>query len=56
VTTLQRLMVDTNSLYAMKGNAARSVIAMALKGVEVDDLEARIDELERAMLEQQKQR
>jgi len=49
VSTLQKLMVDSNSPAAIKGQAARTVLAMAIKGVEVEDLEARIAELERSI-------
>lgn len=48
VSTLQKLMVDNNTPAAIKGNVARAVLALAIKGVEVDDFEARLAELERA--------
>jgi hypothetical protein len=36
VSTLQKLMVDNNTPAAIKGNVARAVLALAIKGVEVD--------------------
>jgi transposase-like protein len=48
VSTLQKLMVDANTPAAIKGNVARAVLALAIKGVEVEDLEARLADLERA--------
>ena len=48
VSTLQKLMVDANTPAAIKGNVARGVLALAIKGVEVEDIEARLEELERA--------
>jgi hypothetical protein len=51
VTTLQKLMVDSNTPAAIKGQVARAVLALAIKGVEVEDIEARVTELERAASE-----
>lgn len=48
VATLQKLMVDPNSPASTKGQAAKAILLLAIKGVELDDFEARLDDLERA--------
>jgi transposase-like protein len=48
VTTLQKLMVDSNTPAAIKGQVAKGILALAIKGVEVEDFEARLTDLERA--------
>ena len=47
VTTLQKLMVDASTPPAIKGNVARGILALAIKGVEVD-IEERVAALEHA--------
>jgi transposase-like protein len=56
VSTLQKLMVDANTPAAIKGNVARAILAISIKGVEVEDIEARLTELERASEEQKNKR
>jgi len=56
VSTLQKLMVDNNTPAAIKGNVARAVLALAIKGVEVEEIEARVTELERAVEENKNRR
>ena len=56
VTTLQKLMVDTNTPAAIKGQVAKGILTLAIKGVEVEDHEARLAELERALEDQKKTR
>jgi len=48
VTTLQKLILDANTPAAIKGQVARAILALAIKGVEVEDLEARLAALEQA--------
>ena len=55
VSTLEELMVDSNTPAAIQGNVARAVLALAVKGVELEDIDARVTELERAA-EESKQR
>jgi hypothetical protein len=55
VSTLEELMVDRNTPAAIQGNVARAVLALAVKGVELEDIDARVTELERAA-EEAKQR
>jgi hypothetical protein len=55
VSTLEELMVDSNTPAAIQGNVARAVLALAVKGVELEDIDARVTELERAA-EEAKQR
>ena len=56
VATLQKLMVDPNSPASTKGQAAKAILLLAIKGVEVDDFGARLEDLERAMEEQKNKR
>lgn len=51
VSTLQKLMVDTNTPGATKGHVAKDVLALAIKGVEVEYQEARLAALERVVEE-----
>ena len=48
MSTLQKLMVDANTPAAIKGNVAKGILALAIKGIEVEDIEVRLEELERA--------
>ena len=47
VSTLGKIMVDPNAPAASRVRAADSVLSQAAKAIELDDLEARISELER---------
>src|ERR1700690_2833559 len=55
VTTLQKLMVGASTPPAIKGNVARGILALAIKGVEVEDIEARGAALEEQAAEVAKQ-
>ena len=46
--TILKLMTDPNVPAAVRLRAAESVFGIAMKGVELDDIEARVAELERA--------
>jgi transposase-like protein len=48
VSTLQKLMVDAGTPPAIKGQVAKGILMLAIKGVEVEDLEARLEALEQA--------
>jgi hypothetical protein len=48
VATLLKVMVDPSSPASTKVRAADSVLAHTIKAIEVDDIEARVSELERA--------
>lgn len=48
VTTLLRIMVDPGAPLAVKARCAFYVLDQTRKGVEVEDIEARVTELERA--------
>lgn len=48
MSTLQKLMVDASTPPAIKGNVAKGILALAIKGVEVEDFEARLATLEQA--------
>jgi hypothetical protein len=41
-------MVDGASPANIKGQVAKAILVMAFKGMEVEDIEARVSELERA--------
>jgi hypothetical protein len=56
VSTLQKLMVDASTPPAIKAHVARAILALAIKGVEIEDIEARLAELERAAEEQKNKR
>ena len=47
VTTLLKLMVDSNTPASTKARVADSVLAHAIKGIEMEDLSVRVAELER---------
>ena len=47
-TTLLKLMVDPNSPPSCRLRAADSVLSHAAKAIEIEDIEARVSELERA--------
>lgn len=48
VITLQKLVVDTNSPPAVRARAAYYIIVLGNKAIEIDDIEQRLTELERA--------
>ena len=48
MSTQQKLMVDANTPAAIKRNVAKGILALAIKGIEVEDIEVRLEELERA--------
>jgi hypothetical protein len=48
VTTLLKVMVDPNTPASTKVRAADSVLAHSAKAIELEDIEARVAELERA--------
>jgi len=49
VSTLQKLMVDANTPPAIKGQVAKAILTVAIKGVEVEDFEARVAALEQSL-------
>jgi hypothetical protein len=48
VTTLHKLVVDATSAPAVKARAAYYIITLGNKAIEIDDIEQRLTELERA--------
>jgi len=54
--TILKLMTDPNIPAAVRFRAAESVFDIAVKGIETEDIEARIAELERAAEESQKKK
>ena len=48
VTTLLRLAVDQNAPAAVKAQAAYYILTLATKAIEIEDMDARVAELERA--------
>ena len=48
VTTLQRLMVEAGTPAAVKARVTQAILEFAIRGVEIEDIEARLTELERA--------
>jgi hypothetical protein len=48
VSTLLKVMVDTNAPHSTRVRAADSVLDHAAKAIEIEDIEARVSELERA--------
>jgi hypothetical protein len=52
--TILKLMTDPNVPAAVRLRAAESVYGIAIKGMETEDIEARIAALERAAVESQK--
>jgi hypothetical protein len=47
-TTLLKTMIDTNTPASVKVRAAEAVFNHAAKAIEIEDIEARVSELERA--------
>jgi hypothetical protein len=54
--TILKLMTDPNVPASVKLRAAEGVFALALKGIETEDIDARVSELERAAEEASKKR
>jgi hypothetical protein len=54
VSTLQKLLLEAGTPPAIKGQVAKAVLMLAIKGVEVEDIEARVAELERVAEETKK--
>ena len=54
--TILKLMTDPNVPASVKLRAAEGVFALALKGLEVEDIETRVSELERAAEEASRKR
>jgi hypothetical protein len=52
--TILKLMTDSNVPASVKLRAAEGVFALALKGIETEDIETRVSELERAAEEASK--
>ena len=48
VSTLLKVMVDPNAPASSRIRAADSVLAHAVKAIEIEDIEVRVSELERA--------
>jgi hypothetical protein len=48
VTTLLKLAVDSNAPAAVRARAAYYILTLATKAIEIEDIEARAAELERA--------
>ena len=54
--TILKLMTDTNVPAAVRLRAAEAVFVHAIKGIELEDIEARLSALEQATEETQKKR
>lgn len=48
MTTLLKLAVDSNAPAAVRARAAYYILTLATKAIEIEDIEARVAELERA--------
>jgi transposase-like protein len=48
VTTLGKIMIDTNAPASTRARCADSILNHTAKAIELDDIEARLSELERA--------
>ena len=55
VSTLLNIMVDANAPESTRVRAADSVISYAAKAIEIEDIDARVSELERAAEAQKRQ-
>lgn len=51
VDTLEAIMIDTEAPASSRVTAAKTVLEMAIKGVELEDLSARIEALEKTIEE-----
>jgi hypothetical protein len=47
-TTLLKTMIDANTLASVKVRAAEAIFNHAAKAIEIEDIEARVSQLERA--------
>lgn len=47
-TTLLKVMIETNTPASVKVRAAEAILSHAAKAIEIEDIEARVAELERA--------
>lgn len=56
VSTMQKLMVDLATPAAVKARVAEAFLAIAIKGIETEDIEVRVSELERASEASQQRR
>ncbi|MFN7994889.1 MAG: hypothetical protein U0Q18_14885 [Bryobacteraceae bacterium] len=56
VTTLQKLMVEGATPASVKARVSEVILSMAIKGIELEDLEGRVAELERAAEESKNKR
>jgi hypothetical protein len=54
VSTLGKIMVDPNAPASTRVRAAESILNHTAKAIEIEDIEARVAELERAAEAQQK--
>ena len=54
-TTLLKIMLDSNAPASCRIRAADSVLSHATKSIEIEDIEARVSELERAAEAQKRQ-
>ncbi len=50
VTTLQQIVRDESVVPGARLTAARTILDLALKGIELDDLEVRLEDLERRVI------
>jgi len=48
VSTMQRLMVESGTPAAVKARISQTILEFAIRGVELEDIEVRVSELERA--------
>jgi hypothetical protein len=53
VEALRAIMNDPNKAASARVGAARTILEMAIKAVEIEDLEVRIEELERVMAQKE---
>jgi len=56
VTTLHRLMVDTNTPASVRARVSETILTLSIKGVETEDILVRLTQLERAAEEAKNQR
>jgi len=56
VSTLHKLMLDPNTPASVKARVSETILTLSLKGVETEDILARVEQLERAADETKKSR
>jgi hypothetical protein len=56
VSTLHRLMVDANTPASVRARVSETILTFAIKGVETEDILARLEQLERATEESKQSR